>query len=115
VVSNAYIQPGLDTGTHLSVQLAQLMVFASGTEVIMTVARLWGTHALDILSRSRRPPIAEARQVVMFLLVHSQKMHVNQVARMLSRDRTTVIYSLGVVKNYFETEKRFRRKFIEMV
>ena len=67
-------------------------------EIINRVARRYGLQASDILSKTRRQPIAEARQYAMFELHNQLGMNYTAIGNFFGMDHATVIHACNVIE-----------------
>lgn len=61
--------------------------------IVRAVSEATGISRIAIYSQSRRREIAHARQIVMHE-AHKQGLSVNQIARALNRDHTTILHGI---------------------
>lgn len=81
--------------TPQDVQRAQNVGLRRGTinEIVAQVAELTCLPAKDIMGRSRKAPIAQARFLVWFV-ARQQGMTLQQIARAFGRDHTTILHGI---------------------
>ena len=58
--------------------------------------------------KTKKREISNARQVYAYILVRAKGMRSEEVGRICSVDRTTVIYCVKTVEGFCETEKKYR-------
>ena len=79
-------------------------------QVIELVARHFNVDASRLAGRGRSKGIAQARQVVMYLLRNDCGLSLPQIGELLGRDHTTVIYGVEKVEKLLETDETLRRR-----
>ncbi len=84
------------------IQLPRIVKVQGGhlpERILYATAIEYGIAVADLLSKSRRQPIAQARQVAMYLVrKHAELSLVETGSRCGGRDHTTVIYSCEKIK-----------------
>jgi len=84
--------------------------------VISTVSEKFCISIEDILAKTRKKEIVEARQVVAYCLRYLCEMSFPAISAMLGgRDHTTAIHSYKAVINRMDEDKRFRQKVGEIL
>ena len=79
-------------------------------QVLDTVARHFGVSVEQILGRGRTATVAQARQVVMYLLAVEMGMPPTGIGRALSgRNHSTVIHGVEKIRAAVATDERLRR------
>jgi chromosomal replication initiator protein len=78
--------------------------------IIQEVSRRYKISTGDILGRVKTKLIAQARQVVMYMLIFELKMSPTQVGRLLGgRDHSTVIYGAGKINGEINEDSQLRQ------
>jgi chromosomal replication initiator protein len=78
--------------------------------IIEEVSRYYRISPENILGRSRTQRIAQARQVVMYLLIYELEMSPTQVGRLLGgRDHATVIHGAGKINGEINEDGQLRQ------
>jgi len=73
------------------------------------VAEYFGLSMKDFESNSRKRKIVQARQISMYLAKKYTKASLETIGKRIgNKDHATVIYSLNVVKNLIDVDKKFR-------
>lgn len=82
-------------------------------DIISAVARYYNLSEAELLGRSRRKEIAQARQMVMYLAREETNASLPQIGQGLGgRDHTTVLYGSEKIAAQVETENDLRRDVI---
>jgi chromosomal replication initiator protein len=85
------------------------------SEIISTVAYHFGVSEEDLLGRSRRKEIANARQMVMFLAREETDASLPQIGQVLGgRDHTTVLHGSEKIASQIEQDGSLRRDVIAL-
>ena len=79
-------------------------------QVIGTVCDLCEISLEDVMSTKRNRLIAEARQIVCWIMVNICNKSKVGVGRQMKKDHTTVIYACTTVNNLMETDPMFKIK-----
>lgn len=78
---------------------------------IMAAAHIWGVEPRDILSRSRKRAIVDARQFVMFALQHKFKWKSLEAARAVNcKDHATALHAKRVVEEQCSLDRSYLKK-----
>ena len=79
-------------------------------QIIKTVSREFKVSPDDLLGRSRKQKIAQARQVAMYLLIYELELSPTQVGRLLGgRDHATVIHGAGKINGEINEDGQLRQ------
>ncbi len=79
-------------------------------DILSVVARHYNVTEADLLGRSRRKAIAQARQMVMYLAREETRTSLPQIGHALGgRDHTTVLYGSEKIASQIETDDALRR------
>ncbi len=81
-------------------------------QCVQAVANAYGMSPNFIMGRSRVSHIAEARQVVMYILVRRRGMSANAVGRFLKRHHGSVLHGLRTVAGWLEVDADFRSRYL---
>ncbi len=74
------------------------------------VVDYFGLQPEDLESKSRKRAIVQARQIAMYLSKKFTKASLEQIGKKIGKkDHATVIYSLKVVNDLMDTDKKFRK------
>lgn len=81
---------------------------------VESIARLVCDHfnipLQDVKGKTRKRPIVEARQLIMYLSKKFTKHSLKQIGKFLgNRDHTTVIYACRTVEDLIETDEKYRQ------
>lgn len=74
--------------------------------VISSVAKVLDVTTSDLKSESRKTKVAEARFIVMYILVKVYKMRLISVASILNRDHSTVINGVRKYETLMDTKDK---------
>ena len=80
-------------------------------KVFTAVYKVTGVTKSQITSSSRRPDVAFARHAVCYFLKEIYGMAGDVIAGFVNRDRTTVIHSLGVIRDMIEYKEFHTRSY----
>jgi len=84
-------------------------------QVLKAVAKEFNVTIDELLSRTRVHSIALPRQVAMYLLREENDVSLPKIGDLLGgRDHTTVMYGCDKISELLETDKKFRRKVINI-
>lgn len=78
--------------------------------IISTVADVYGVTKRDILGNSRKQPIAEARQLAMYLYWKEKYTSV-AIAKMFGREHATILHNIKRIKELIEIDAVTRKMF----
>lgn len=78
------------------------------------IAVQFSISAKDILSRCQTAAVARPRQVAMWTLRDRLGMTLQELAEFFGRDRTTIVYGCGAVRDRLKTDEEFRLKWREL-
>jgi len=82
-------------------------------QVLSKVAHHYGLTTEQILGRNRTAPVAQARQVTMYLLVKELNMSPTNAGRFLAgRNHSTVIHGVGKIQQAMENDGKVRRSVL---
>jgi chromosomal replication initiator protein len=78
-------------------------------EIVEATAREFHVHREDLLARTRRPPVAQARQVAMFLARELTDHSLPEIGRGIGgRNHTTVLHAVNSVSSSIRTDPSVR-------
>jgi chromosomal replication initiation ATPase DnaA len=83
-------------------------------QIIEAVAAEWRVTVDDILSDRRQQPIAQARQVAMWLARHCTLLSAPVIGRAFRRDHTTVLHGVEVVELRLGTDGELAARLADM-
>ena len=80
--------------------------------IIETVANHYRLSYSELIQRTRKREIVEARQVAAHLLKSNTNLSLQAIGKLLGdRNHATIVHSIKEVNNLLETNKEFRIKF----
>lgn len=79
--------------------------------IITTVAKVYGITESDILGKSRKQPIAEARQMCMKILYHDYGFRGESVAKIFGCRHPNVVYASVHIADIMRTDRNARDKY----
>lgn len=84
-------------------------------DIVRKVCAHYGVKLRDLLSKSRRQTIVQARQLAMYLSHKYTDLSLSQIGRRIGgRDHSTVLHSCAQVERRVATDKGFRREMEEL-
>ena len=84
-------------------------------DIVRKVCAHYGVKQRDLLSKSRRQGIVQARQLAMYLSHKYTDLSLSQIGRRIGgRDHSTVLHSCAQVERRVATDKGFRREMEEL-
>lgn len=84
-------------------------------DIVRKVCAHYGVKLCDLLSKSRRQTIVQARQLAMYLSHKYTDLSLSQIGRRIGgRDHSTVLHSCAQVERRVATDKGFRREMEEL-
>ena len=84
-------------------------------DIVHYVCRRYGVKQKELVSKSRRQVLAQARQLAMYLCHKYTGMSYSQIGRSMGgRDHSTVLYSCNLVARRITVDKNFRREVEEL-
>lgn len=109
---NPYTFPGLK-GVKI---LEQYLIIAQGItpeRVVEVVCENLDITQKDLVGKKRHRPIAYSRHIISHILVKKMGMQLSKVGKnyLGGRDHTTVINSLKVFSDLYETDETFRARY----
>lgn len=66
---------------------------------------------LDVLNPTRKREYVDARAIASALLSRNLNMTLNQIGKVFNKNHATVLHSLKLFDNLYETDARFKEKF----
>jgi chromosomal replication initiator protein len=113
---NAYVIPGLK-GVKVPAKYFAMSYKIKSEDVVDAVCEIYCITVEDVVGKSRKREIAEARHVISWVLVKKMGMTLSEVGRTFlgGRHHTTVISSLNKFNNIYETEEAFKSKINELI
>ncbi len=85
-------------------------------QIVNRVAEKWGIPADEITGLSRKGDTPIARHVVMYLIRNKLGYNATETGEIMGwKHYSTVLHSCKVVKELWETDKKFRKKMIELI
>ncbi len=111
--TNAYVIPGVPQSLGNIVSYIDAETFE---QIIEKVAEKWDVSVDEIMGLSRKGDTPIARHVVMYLMRYKLKYSATKTGEIMGgKDHTTVLHSCKTVRALWETDKRFRKKMIELI
>lgn len=96
-----------------AVNLEKKSVTAS--DITSAICKRYGLKQKDLESKSRKKPVASARQMAMYLCQKYTDMTLNQIGNEYGkRDHSTVLYACTQVRDRIGTDKAFRKEMEEL-
>ncbi len=83
-------------------------------QLIDRVAKYYNLTAKDLLGTSRVKNIKTARQISMYLMKEELGMSTVEIGRELSKDHTTIMHGIKVVKNNLKTDFNLREQITDL-
>ena len=83
-------------------------------QLIDRVAKYYNLSAKDLLGTSRIKNIKTARQISMYLMKEELGMSTVEIGRELSKDHTTIMHGIKVVKNNLKTDFNLREQITDL-
>lgn len=84
-------------------------------DIVRKVCAHYGVKLRDLLSKSRKQTIVQARQLAMYLSHKYTDLSLSQIGRRIGgRDHSTVLHSCAQVERRVATDKGFRREMEEL-
>jgi chromosomal replication initiator protein len=113
---NPYVIPGLK-GIKVPVKYFAISYKIKPENVIDAVCVTYGITIEDVVGKSRKREIAEARHVICWALVKKMGISLSEVGRTFlgGRHHTTVISSINRFNNIYDTEEAFKSKADELI
>ena len=93
---NPYILPGID--------------LPSQERIISTVCRIYNINPDQLRSKRRFRDYVEPRHIVMALIKQINNLTVEDVASLLNRDHSTVLYAIRTVAQLMNNNREFRHR-----
>lgn len=83
--------------------------------IIAEVCCEYGVREEDVKSRCRKMEIAEARQMIAYLLRIHCRLPLTEIGDILGRKHPTVDYSIHNIENLLETNKATKRHYLNII
>lgn len=106
--------------TEIDLPLAQRVVSRSvnlekkgltSSDIVAAVCKCYGVKQKDLLSKSRKSAVVQARQIAMYLIHKYTDTTYSQIGRDFGkRDHSTVLYACNQVARRMAVDKKFRRE-----
>lgn len=111
-----YIMPGLRrSGNNHSNVVMTVMATLEPQQVIKKVAHAFNITTDEIMQRSRKQEIVVPRQIAQYILVNACKITMTKTGKYFMQDHATVLHSIRTVKARYETDKRYREMFMNII
>lgn len=85
-----------------------------GKRLLECLANLYDITSADILGKSRKAHISEARMIFIYLMRHLGY-STTYLGELLNRDHTTMIYNTKTFNNRYKYDVMFRKKVDKML
>ena len=82
--------------------------------ICTVISVVLGISLSDVLSPSRKRPLAIARQMVSFFLTTEYNVGCVAIGKMMNRDHSTILHQIKCHKQDFENIKLYREKYMEI-
>lgn len=100
--------------THSEKTLSEVSYYAN--HIFKRSANHFQVTEVELKGRSRLREIAEVRQIAMYAIKSQcQGATLKSIGKMFNRDHTTVLHSITVVTNLFQTNKNYKSKVTEFL
>ncbi len=83
-------------------------------EILKAVAEVYGIDENELMQKTRKRNIAEARQLFRYFLREKLGFTCYKIGKITLCNHSTVTYSIKVVKALKETDRAFRQRFNEI-
>lgn len=80
-------------------------------DIFAAVAEGYEITVEELMQHGRIQPMAEARQMAMYLLKHRLRMRKAEIARLMSRTHTTVAYAIEQMHTLTEIDRDIRERY----
>lgn len=102
-----YVFPGIEKTSRK--QIAYNVSLEKVNEIISTVCVELELFKSDLVSKSRKRPFVEGRQICHYLIMKHTKMSLNNTGKIFGgRDHSTVIYSVNTVNDLMDTNPKYK-------
>ncbi|MFA5243686.1 MAG: helix-turn-helix domain-containing protein [Pedobacter sp.] len=106
---NYYIFPGLDK------KVQRRFLIGEVNSIINVTCSLFNVDPEDVISTNRKRIYTEPRQIAMYFIRNKTNLSFAKIGKIFSdRDHSTVHYSVDLVKDMIDINKRFRKKIEEL-
>ena len=96
-------------------QLDEDIIQNTADDIISAVCQHYGLKQREIVSKSRKQNIAQARQLAMYLIHKYTDLSYSQIGRRFGgRDHSTVLHGCNQVARRISVEKAFRHEVEEL-
>ncbi len=102
------ILDGYESASMMTIDISYIQ--NSPQKILNSVAQVYSLSRDQILSKSRQKDIAEARQVAMFLLKEQLELSYPAVAKVFSRDHSTVIHAHKKITTNLSKDQKLTQK-----
>jgi len=82
-------------------------------KILQIVSEYYGINKNDILQRTRKVHIVEKRQMLHYVL--REQYSFERIAFLTGYDHSTIIHSVKTIENYFETDKRVKQDYLNII
>lgn len=111
-----YVYPGIKEKELITKNKKHRRALISPQDVLDVVSKNFGVTIEDILSKSRKKEVSEARHIYCSIMKSEFSYSLKTIGQTISdRDHTTVIHSLNTVKDRCETEEGYRENLDAIV
>lgn len=92
-----------------------LVIPADADAALYRICKFFGQHPKEVLGRSRKACIVEARHVFVYALLQNKRYTQAKIAYFLSRDHATISNSVEAVKHRMIYEKGYKARLNEVM
>jgi len=111
---NSFAMADLDTLLSKRIEVNQSIsdtISSSPDTIIQATARIYGINSADILGSKRSKDIAEARQLVMWMIKHNLDFSYPSIGKILGgRDHSTVMHGVQKITKKLESDTKLQEK-----
>lgn len=87
----------------------EIMVYPK--EIIAATANVYGVSVDDIIGRSRKRAITDARHVAIYLTRHNTLLTMTDIGDIFGRDHATVIHSINKVEDMLKFDRLMKENY----
>lgn len=98
--------------------LSYLAFIQNDEQKIKQISHIVALHfnltIVDILGKSRRRELVDARSIIMYFAFKKTKLSLSAIGRFFNKNHSTVIYSRNNAENLMFSDKEFNKNVIEI-
>lgn len=79
------------------------------------ICETFGVTKLDLISRSRKQELSEARNIIYYVLHKVYKLTACEVARMFHRNHATILNGANRIEGFMEVDKNYRKQISKLL